>query len=1201
MHINKNLLFQFSTLSTIILASSCFHFAVAAPGTLSDEPLQTSAIAEPNLMFIIDTSGSMRHVVPEESTTDTDKYNPNTTYISSCASAGKRPKDRSDASPDSLYIRIISNKPKVGYTRTASTHYEIGNASGKICFDTDKFYNASLYADGGTSAAGSATAIYKGNYLNWYFDFDNTSTNWDAGQQLKPGTDYRMNITRDTLYDLFGTLKNLRVGLATLNGSSGAIVRQSVEPISSGLTNLQTTINGLTHGGVTPLSEALHQIGRYYVGETGTVNPGNLTTTSTTNGQYGGNLILHPDAVSPVTKDDDTVFNVSPAYSSGESSDSPIQYSCQSNFAIVMTDGVSRDDQNISSTTGLQDYDGDCVSASPSCLTYDRKDATNYIYDVNGSDYLDDVAQALYEIDLRPDIDNIDGTEIKNNVSTYTIAFADLDALNNDLLKDAASQSGGEALTAESASDLREKFESATNSIIDATSSSSAVTFNSANLSSNSAVFQALFNTVRWSGEVLSIPLNGLTGDILKTCVKGVDPGCWSASTAIDSQTHTDRQIMTYTSGNKGIEFIAPADYTTLSSTTLPSALIDDLCQGPDIPYPCNASTTADATQKAANQAYMGQLIDYLRGDRSREDQGTAPNFRLRTNVLGDIVNASPIYIGRPVLHRQRPNLSPFPTGTDAYHEWAETTALKDRKTVVYAASNDGMLHAIDGNDGTELMAYIPTGTFSSNATDGLHYLADPVYAHRFYVDLTPVISDVWMKHRAADGSVTADPAWRSVLLGGQRGGGRSMFLLDITDPNKFADVGTNADELVLWEFTHDELGYTYSKPTITMMNNGKFAAVFGNGYNSGIDGAGDCKAKLFIVYLEGGVDGSWAEAGDYQIIDTKAGGTGTDCNGLSTPTLVDLDGNGTTDRAYAGDLRGNMWAFDLCNLGNNPKACQATGWGVGYGNTTTPEPMMIAKDLSSVVQPITVKPAVSLDPLTDNGQDVIVAFGTGQYLTSDDLTNTQLQSVYAVREQDAIANGNKNNKSMNPRSEFTLQVFDNQNCIDGGDDDQGGCGRDPADGNLEGRTVVQPSAAPNNRGWMIDLYDDKTAAGSGERIVVNPKIRNNILFINSLIPDVQACNAGGDGWVMAFKLVDGDEPDDPVFDVHQDGIFDDKDRIAADAVAGIRKGYPGESTFLGGNMYTPCGDGKICKDNVNVGHAQREGRMSWKELYEEK
>ena len=544
MYLNKSSLFQTSTLILCILAFSCFRFAVAAPGTLSDEPLQVSAIALPNLMFVIDTSGSMRHVVPEESTTDADKYNPNTTYLSSCTSAGQRPDDRTDASPDTLYIRIISSKPKVAYSRTGTTNYEIGNAAGKICFDTDKFYNASLYADGGTSAAGSATAIYKGNYLNWYFDFDNTSTNWDSAQRLKPGTDYRMNITRDTMYDLVGTLKNLRIGLATLNGSTGAIIRQSVEPISTGLTNLQTSISGLTHGGVTPLSEALHQIGRYYVGQSGTSNPGHLTTTSTTNGQYNGNLILHPDT-SPVTIADGTVFNVNPLYSSGESSASPIQYSCQSNFAIVMTDGVSRDDQNISSTTGLTDYDGDCVSASPACLSNDRKNATNYIYDNNGSDYLDDVAQALYEVDLRPDIDDFDGTEIKNNVSTYTIAFADLDALNNDLLKDAANQSNGEALSATSASDLRQKFESATKSIIEATSTSSAVTFNSSNLSNDSAVYQALFNTVRWSGEISSLPLNGLSGDILTLCVQGVTTGCWSAAASIDNQAHGDRQIMT--------------------------------------------------------------------------------------------------------------------------------------------------------------------------------------------------------------------------------------------------------------------------------------------------------------------------------------------------------------------------------------------------------------------------------------------------------------------------------------------------------------------------------------------------------------------------------------------------------------------------------------------------------------------------------
>jgi type IV pilus assembly protein PilY1 len=657
---------------------------------------------------------------------------------------------------------------------------------------------------------------------------------------------------------------------------------------------------------------------------------------------------------------------------------------------------------------------------------------------------------------------------------------------------------------------------------------------------------------------------------------------------------------MTYTSGKKGIEFVTPSDYTSLTSSTLPQALIDDLCQGVDIPYPCNSSTTGDATKKAANQVYIGQLVDYLRGDRARESQTTLPNFRKRTSVLGDIVNATPVFVGKPTLAKQRPDVAPFPTGTSAYSAWAQLTAVKERDPVLYASANDGMLHALNATTGAEIMAYVPSGTFDSTSDHGLHYLADPTYNHRFYVDLSPSVSDVWMKHRTASGGVTASAAWRTVVLGGQRQGGRSLFLLDVTDPDILADVGTNAEKIALWEFTHDDLGYSFSKPTITMMNNGKFAAVFGNGYNSGIDGgAGECQAKLFIVYLEGGVDGTW-DSTDYHVIDTNNGGTGNggaDCNGLSTPTLVDLNRDGIVDRVYAGDVKGNLWAFDLCNYDTTTELCatESTNWKVGYGSTANPTPIMTANDgenPTAAVQPITVKPAVSLDPLSANTTDVIIAFGTGQYLTTADLTNTQLQTIYGVREEDALTNGG--NSGLNPRASgnngFKVQTLGVDDCDSV---EQTGCS--------VGRTVNQPDAGTNSKGWLVDLYDDVTPAGSGERVIANPKIRNNNLFINTLIPESGTCAKGGDGWVMAFNLADGDKPREPVWDIHVDGTFDAQDTFDNVAVTGIKKGYPGESTFLGKKMYTPCEDGKICEDDVNVGKTQREGRMSWKEIYEEK
>ena len=1205
--------------SSVALTGLLFIFnlssaiAADAPGTLSQEPLHTSATAPPNLMFLLDTSGSMRHVVPDESSTDSDKYNPATTYLASCASAGQKPKDRSDASPDDLYIRIISSKPKVAYARTSGTHYTLGNAAGMICFETAKYYNASLNADDGTSAAGGNTAIYLGNYLNWYFDFDNTTTNWSSGQELKPGTGFRMGITRDTMTELFDSLTNVRVGLAKLNGEVGAEILQSIEPISTGLSNLKTSVAALDQTGNTPVAEALHQLGRYFVGEDGTNNPGALAAGSTanTNGEYVGDFILHPNDTA-VNISNDTLFDVSPAYASGESDESPIQYSCQSNFAIVMTDGVPSKDQGISSTTLLQDYDSDCVSASPACLSDDRKNTTDYSYGTDGGDYLDDVAQALFEVDLRPDIDTPSGDDSVNNVTTFTIAFADLDAINSNLLGDTASQGGGEALSATTASDLKAKFASATSSIIASSSTSSAVTFNSSTLSSQSAVYQALFNTVSWSGELNSFPIDGFTGEINTACVVGTN-NCWNASTQLDGQTPSTRFIITYGDSNNGVDFAHNSssgdDYTNLVSANddLPQALIDDLCAGPNIPNACNASTTADSTKKAANGLYIDALVNYLRGDRSEEGSSSTYEFRSRISVLGDIVDASPVFIGQPQLSWPSTGFFPpydaVPADDKSYTTW-KASSVKDRTEVIYAAANDGMLHGFRaketvvsgtglGDAGEEIFAYVPTGFFSTDNTKGLHYLASTSYSHRYYADLTPTISDVFMDYKTTNGvptgtyslataaKDTSTAEWRTVLLGGLRGGGKSLFLLDVTDPDNY--VAGKEDELVLWEFSdsdNTELGYTFSKPLIAMMNNGKFAAIFGNGYNST-----SCKAQLFVVFLEGGLDGVWTQNTDYFVYDTGTahGGGAGDCNGLSTPAVVDLDGNGSADRVYAGDLKGNMWVFDLCaEVTNDAGDCSTTAsnWGIAHA-----DPLMNA-NVAGVGQPITTKPVVSLDPASSGGDDLIIVFGTGQYLTDADKATTGTQSMYGVRDYDAL-----NNSAAGVPAEWNLDGDDNSPqrwartvfAID-----SGGTGARVFDST--------DTLTANYHGWRIDLPD------SGERMVVNPKIRNNIVFFNTLIPDSTKCAFGGSGWIMSVNLEDGGLPPEPVFDLDNSGTIGDDGDTTDDGIPAGEKldEMPAESTFLGDNQYTPGSDGTINKRKVNTGDTRNEGRMSWKEVYEE-
>lgn len=530
------------------------------------------------------------------------------------------------------------------------------------------------------------------------------------------------------------------------------------------------------------------------------------------------------------------------------------------------------------------------------------------------------------------------------------------------------------------------------------------------------------------------------------------------------------------------------------------------------------------------------------------------------------------------------------------------------------------MLHGFDADTGEEVMAYIPHNLFSSSAGKGLHYLTDKAYSHLFYVDQGPTVSDVYIK-TTTSGTVE----WKTILVGGQEAGGRGLFALDITNPNAFSEDGTVADNTVMWEFTDADdsnLGYTFSKPAIALMNNGKWAAIVGNGYNDTNTLANDGgEAKLFILYLEGGLDGVWTPGTDYLEITTKAGST-TDRNGLGTPAAVDLDGNGTVDRVYAGDLQGNMWAFDLSDTAeNNPN------WKVAYSQGTTPKPLFTAKNAAGTAQPITTKPSVVRHPTIPNNSspsnapNLLVLFGTGQYLVDGDKTNTSTQSFYGVWD--------KGDKAL-VRSNLVAQTFLTGFASDA---------RVLSDNTVDYSTKY---------GWYIDL--DSASAATGERVVVNPKVRGDYVFFNTMTPNNAACSFGGSSWLMAAKLTNGGRPSDSVFDYTNNNEVDAGDKLPATvtttvvttattittnttvggvttttvtsnttgaapgtvtttsttniAISGRRMqqdAIAAESAFLGDHQYTANSGDKsgasVDEGRVKTGKSTTQGRLSWKEI----
>lgn len=832
---------------------------------------------------------------------------------------------------------------------------------------------------------------------------------------------------------------------------------------------------------------------------------------------------------------------------------------CQKNFSILMTDGFRNG--AAPNIDGIGDSGDD--EPDGTINTGDNADGNNSTafdggdYADNLADTLADVAMHYYERDLSTLANEVPASGIDTathqHMTTFTVAFGVTGTLdpdgtktpsdatdtnpadpgfswpssipNNSLetiddLWHTAFNGRGAFFSAQDPDTLISALSNAIESATKGTSSSAAVAFNTTSLDTDSVVYQALFNpTEDWKGELIATKLNA--DGTLANSPK------WNTGDQLNNKAHASREIITY-----------KVDATPANSTGIAFKTLTDL----------SATQQADLNMGPSAADGNGQArLDYLRGDRSNESKGLF--FRNRTNVLGDIVHSNPVFVGKPQM--SYPESAPFGDATNLYSTFK--TANTNRTGLIYIGANDGMLHAFHEDTGDEVFAYMPSLLFSSATGTGLHYLTDPGYTHRYYVDLSPTVTDVFYTRD----SVTA---WRTVLVGGLRAGGRGLFALDITDPTVLAnaDSATNAAKTVLWEFTSADdadLGYTMSKPTIAMMENGEWGVVFGNGYN----GSGDGEAKLFILYLDQGFDGEWALA-DYKKITTGVGTVGTP-NGLSTPQLVDIDGNGKVDRAYAGDLEGNLWAFDL-------SATSANTWKVAYKQGTTVKPLFTATDSGGTPQPITSKPVVAnqLQNITNPGNpNLMVFFGTGQYIVSGDKTSTGSQTFYGIWDD-----GTKERT----RSHLLAQTF-------------------TADTTSENRIVTDTAITyGTNHGWLIDLPT------SGERIVVNPKIRGKYVFFNTLIPGLELCVPEGSGWVMAVKQENGGQPGEAIFDINNDGVIDANDQVNGSNPSGFKlDGIPAASTFLGDVMYTPNDEGTIDARKISVGGGGNGGRLSWQEL----
>jgi len=857
--------------STWVLAGMLWALASGAPSFADDTELFVSSTtafpdAKPNILFIIDTSGSMTNPVVTQAT-----YDPLFSYGGACDASrvywrrgSGNPPDCStdrwfnrtafmcDAAMQAFMSAGFYNDRMAQYDPNSDDRWERLNRNQKSRLvecqddqglhgdgsDVDEVWaqdgdDSELWSDDsndevawGNSPTDRIYTTYDGNYLNWYYGPTSTST--------------RIQVVKDVATNLLDTVNGVNIGLMRFNTNSGTVadhggpVIYAMEDIATSRVPMQAAINGLPASGWTPLAETLYESQQYYAGRQ--VDYGNLNAPQSS-------VAASREPLNP------NVYN------------SPMEFGCQKNFVVLLTDGApTRDVTADASITALPGFN---TLVGANC-------------DGSGDGAcLDDLAEYMYEADFDPTLPG------KQNVVTFTIGFT----VNLPILASTAARGGGAYFTADDTASLSTALTSIVTSILDTQTTFTAptVSVNSFNRTRNLndlyiSMFQASGNA-HWPGNLKKYTLRVSDSQIVDANGNpAVNPvtgffddnsrSYWSA--AVDGSD--------ITAGGAANQLPDPATrnvYTFLGDPNLTAA-----------------TNNFDTTNGAIDDAMLGignagdpardDLIDFVRGvDVTDVDQDPLTTQR---NQMGD------------PLHAQPTSFIYGPTVNDA---------------VVYFATNDGNLHAIDPSTGQEKWTFIPPD-FLTDLVD--LYIDESTPDKHYGID-----GSLKMQILANNDGVLDQPAGeRAYLYFGMRRGGSFYYGLDVSLPDS---------PKLMWRLDGSSLpgiGQTWADPVPARINiqGAPYAAanttkqvlVIGGGYDPGHDnyslpGAPDAGNAIYII---DSVNGNllWhasAASSDKDLPDMVHSFPGD-------IKVVDLDGDKFADRMYAADMGGQVWRFDVFN-----------------------------------------------------------------------------------------------------------------------------------------------------------------------------------------------------------------------------------------------------------------------------------------------
>ncbi|HEX5788570.1 MAG TPA: PilC/PilY family type IV pilus protein [Woeseiaceae bacterium] len=1053
----------------ILVALACGTPAVADDTELLLINPDDLTAPKPNIMFILDTSGSMTTV---EKTREI--YNSATVFTGTCNS-DMLYWTEVDVQPscDVANTRFIDKTAFVcaagqmqlsgigSYTNTMAQFRDGGSGWFSIVLGTDQERWQQLEpgnptaivecrADRGRHGDGDATLVYaqKGGDPSAPFtaeaDAEISWGSWPASQTItvydgnylnylqNPVTvdRSRINIVRDVTKTVLNSVSGINVGLMRFNNDRGGPVILGMTDLDANRATVNAKLDSLTAAGATPLSETLYESARYWRGLPA---------------YYGENVNEH-------ATDPNALVQVSPEVYRQPPSDA-----CSKNFNVLLTDGAPN--QDFETPTLVAGLPGWSTIMGAGC------DGTG-----QGS-CLDDVGQYLYT----GDISSTDaGAQI---VTTHTIGFA----VDLPILKETADDSGGEYFLANDVESLTLALLQIVASISDRSLSfaAPAVAVNTFNRTQN---LNDLYLTTFAASQNLHWP-----GNLKKYRIADGNIVDRNGADAVDPSTgyFKDTASSYWTIGTDGNDVEAGGAANRLPDPAV-RRLFTNLA-GNDLTAAANALSPANEAAftltdlgltGSAEEPTKEQLIRWARGeDLLDEDSDPATTVR---NAMGDPLHSQPAAV-----------------------VYGGTEGSPD--VVVFTATNDGYVHAIDGTTGQELWAFVPR----EHLPNLVKLFFNPESQFKNYGvdgDIIPVVAD-----RDRDGQIEPGDGDFVRIIFGMRRGGDSYYALDVTNRNA---------PRVMWRFSSPELGQSWSPATVARVkiasagqNADEAVVIIGGGYDNVHDtlahpAAADTDgAGVYMLDLESGAV-LWRAGRDLAANLQLTSLT------RSIPTqvrVIDLSGDGYADRMYAADMGGQILRFDIANgaIANNLVAggviAQLGAEGNAVGDADT--------------RRFYNSPDVSIfNDSIQNRRFIAISIGSGY--RAHPLDTTVNDRFYSIRDRDIF----------NPLTQAEYNSYD--------------IVKDADLVEVSGQVGTAITAA--DRGWKFTLP-------ANQMVLATSVTFNNEIFFTAFSPDNAAaatCAAGrGQNFLYRMTVTNGD----PIADL--DGIVageEDQARVTGLAQGGI-------------------------------------------------